>query len=764
MTVPSIFVIIPNWNGKEMLKKCLLSFKENTSHPNCIVIVVDNGSIDGSVEMVEKEFPWVKMIKNRKNMGFSKASNQCIDYALKHGAEYILLLNNDVEIVEKKWLTKMLSFFESDPQIGILGCKLLYSDGRIQSAGGFISLRGVSDGHGEIDRGQYDKVRVADYVIGAALLIKAEIICKIGLLDEGFSPLYFEETDWCLRARFHGYKVIYTPHPTFVHKGGSTTQSIKKEKTAFFFKKNWIRFFLLNFPLTDLIKRVVLYEPRDAIGCVMERNRMGILPFKIRNDAPNNLILIVKAWITNIRNLKDIIIKRKQRFTTKMSKRNIAKSFEISFPRSQIENRQQIKGKLLIVTNELYFHNLRYRLHHILPFLRKNFEIKIVAIVPPLYDVPPERMRSLGARTIIKLHMTKVFKTTPSVLREQDNVLIIRSPLLGSRLRIINIVSEIIGRTIIVAWIMRLKKVYKGFDVCLASPYLAAYSALLTKMPIPIVCEDVDRFEFFEEDIFGKKIIKFIERYCIRNSAEVISAGYNLAESAEAIRGRKVHFIPNGIDLKLFKNKWHRSNIKKDSFAILYVGSIERWSGLEVAIKSLPIVISDFPKVKLIIVGSGNFKYINKLKDLIEKLKIGDRVIFLGPKKYDELPNIMSKCDMGLAIFPKIELMHYAFTYKVIEYMAAGLPIVATNFGDTERIIRKYNCGIFVEYTPESVANGIKKLLKDKQYMLNLAKNGRRFSKEFDLNLLAQKEIQLLAKLINKEKETKRQTESGVIR
>jgi hypothetical protein len=755
-------VIIPNWNGKEMLKKCLLSFKENTSHPNCIVIVVDNGSIDESVEMIEKEFPWVKLIKNRNNVGFSKANNQGIEYALKHGAEYILLLNNDVEIVEKKWLTTMLHFFESDPQIGILGCKLLYPDGRIQHAGGFIKISRLGQGEGELDRGQYDKVRVVDYIIGATLLIKAEVIRKIGLLDEGFSPLYFEEVDWCVRAKFHGYKVIYTPHPTFVHNSGSTTKSIKKEKTAFFFKKNWIRFFLLNFPLIDIIKRIVNHESRDILGCILERTRMETLPYKIRNDAPNNLIRMVKAWTINIRNLKDIIIKRKQRFTAKMSKRNIAKSFEISFLGSQIGNRQQIKGKLLIVTTE-YFHPHRFRLHHILPFLLKNFEVKIIAIVSPLYDVPPERMQSLGSHAMIKLQMTKIFKTTPRVLREQDNVLIIRSPLLGSRLRIINVVSEIIVRSIIAAWIMRLKKVYEGFDVCLASPYRAAYSALLTKMPIPIVCEDVDRFQFFE-DSFGRKIIAFIERYCIRNSAEVISAGYNLAESAEAIRGKKVHFIPNGIDLKLFKDKWYRSNIRKDSYAILYVGAIEQWSGLDVAIKSLPMVISDFPEVKLIIVGSGNAKYISKLENLVEKLKISDRVIFLGPKKYEELPTIMSKCGIGLAVFPQVELMRYAFTYKVIEYMAAGLSIIATNFGDTGRIIQKYKCGIFVEYTPVSLANGIKRLLKDKQYMLNLAKNGRRFSKEFDLNLLAQKEIQLLAKLINKEKGTKRQTESGVIR
>jgi GT2 family glycosyltransferase len=86
MTAASMFMIIPNWNRKEMLKKCLLSFQK-THSTNCDVIVVDNGSTDGSVEMIEKEFPWVELINNKENVGYSKANNQSISCAMKHGAE-----------------------------------------------------------------------------------------------------------------------------------------------------------------------------------------------------------------------------------------------------------------------------------------------------------------------------------------------------------------------------------------------------------------------------------------------------------------------------------------------------------------------------------------------------------------------------------------------------------------------------------------------------------------------------------------------------
>ena len=137
-----IFVVITNWNGKKLLRACLASLFENTSCLNCHVIVVDDGSVDGSVEMVELEFPDVKLIRNMKNQGFAKSNNIGIKYALTKGAQYILLLNSDIVIVGKEWLPVMINLIESDSSIGIVGCKLLYPNGRLQHAGGIIGVSG----------------------------------------------------------------------------------------------------------------------------------------------------------------------------------------------------------------------------------------------------------------------------------------------------------------------------------------------------------------------------------------------------------------------------------------------------------------------------------------------------------------------------------------------------------------------------------------------------------------------------------------------
>ncbi len=308
------YVVVVNWNGKEILKKCLASFLANTSNPDCKVVVVDNASTDGSVESVQGVFPQIELIKNVQNIGFSKANNQGIRIALKNGAKHILLLNNDVEIPRAGWLEELSNVLESDSKIGIVGCKLLYPNGTIQHAGGIISLR-VPHHRGECekDTGKYDSVEFVDYVTGAALLIKAEVIQRIGLLDEGFTPLYFEDTDWCMRARFHGYKVAYTPNPTLIHHCGSSSSKLGSEKKRFYSRRSFIRFTLLNYPVTAILKRTLQFESRELIRCMIVRGH-GKLPLTLRRDAYSKLLFFTRVWWASIRNLKDIIALRRQRF------------------------------------------------------------------------------------------------------------------------------------------------------------------------------------------------------------------------------------------------------------------------------------------------------------------------------------------------------------------------------------------------------------------------------------------------------------------
>jgi GT2 family glycosyltransferase len=312
---PSTYVVIVNWNGKEILKKCLTTFFANTNSSNVQIVLIDNASIDGSVGMVRQNFPQIHVIVNKENLGFSKGNNQGIDIALEANAKQVLLLNNDIEIKESSWLETLLEILNSDEKIGVVGCKLLFANGKIQHAGGCIRLRGAYHiGEHEEDRGQYDKVTSVDYVTGAALLIKSEVIRKIGLLDEGFTPLYCEDTDWCVRAQYCGYTVIYSPNPTLIHHCGSSAKKLGNTINDFYFRRSSIRFFLLNFPPKDIMKRILRFEIPALFSCFIYRNRNGPLSLSFRSDAANRFSLFVKAWVPSLRDLKEIIAKRWERF------------------------------------------------------------------------------------------------------------------------------------------------------------------------------------------------------------------------------------------------------------------------------------------------------------------------------------------------------------------------------------------------------------------------------------------------------------------
>jgi GT2 family glycosyltransferase len=201
-------VIIVVWNGEHYLAKCLDAVVSQKSSDD-EVIVVDNGSVDNSVVIVREQYPEVKIIENRRNLGFAGGVNTGIKAAR---GKFLFLLNQDT-IMHHGWLDALLGAFNEE-RTGIVGCKLLYPDGRVQHAGGLIHWPlGLPDhfGYGQPDDGRWDKPRLVDYVTGAAFGIRRSVVEQIGPFDERFWPGYYEEVDYCLRARQAGWEVVYIP-------------------------------------------------------------------------------------------------------------------------------------------------------------------------------------------------------------------------------------------------------------------------------------------------------------------------------------------------------------------------------------------------------------------------------------------------------------------------------------------------------------------------------------------------------------------------
>lgn len=221
-----VFVVILNWNGKDDTIECLKSVSK-INYSNYEVIVVDNASGDGSVATIRRVFPAVTLIENKSNLGFAAGNNVGIRYALDKGADFILLLNNDTT-VDADLLNELVAAYGTIPVAAFLGGKIFFYDKPdiIQYYGGRYSeshiLEGHHNGEGEKDDGRFNDVIESEYITGCAIFAHRSLLENIGLLDERFF-VYWEDGDWCLRAKSAGFKNYVIPGAKLWHKVSRST-------------------------------------------------------------------------------------------------------------------------------------------------------------------------------------------------------------------------------------------------------------------------------------------------------------------------------------------------------------------------------------------------------------------------------------------------------------------------------------------------------------------------------------------------------------
>jgi len=274
-----VSVIIVNWNAKEYLFKCLKSIFKTTKNIILQIIVVDNNSSDGSVEMLKKEFPNVEIISNSKNVGFATANNRGIKQSR---GKFLLFVNPDIEFYPNS-LNLMLNHLKSlPPYVGAVGPQIIYKDGDIYpSCWKFPSL--IAEFWGRVKlkkifprskislqrkRVFYEQPRYVEVVSGACVLIKKSILKKVGYWDEDYF-LYYEDDDLFYRFKKNNFKVVYYPPAKVYHYGGrSTSQNIRSAIWMYtglflFFKKHKKRietFFLTLICLKKLLKFYIKYR------------------------------------------------------------------------------------------------------------------------------------------------------------------------------------------------------------------------------------------------------------------------------------------------------------------------------------------------------------------------------------------------------------------------------------------------------------------------------------------------------------------------
>jgi GT2 family glycosyltransferase len=246
---PLVSIVVLNYNGEKLLRNCLSSVSK-TKYRNFEVIVVDNGSKDGSCSMVEREFPFFQLIKNPKNYGYSKGNNLGI---IGCKGKFVAMLNNDTT-VNADWLSALVKEANRNPACFYQPKILIEDTNRINSTGNCIQPFGFAfpRGLGEIDKGQYCTKSKISYASGACVFCSRALIEDVGFLDEAFYSFY-EDVNWGWRALMRAHETIYVPSAVIYHKwGGSWGQTMSRKK-FFLIERSRIMSVLRNYSSKTIV-------------------------------------------------------------------------------------------------------------------------------------------------------------------------------------------------------------------------------------------------------------------------------------------------------------------------------------------------------------------------------------------------------------------------------------------------------------------------------------------------------------------------------
>jgi len=268
-TYPTVAIIILTWNQRDLTLDCLASLAGLDYPSNRLqIIVVDNGSVDGTAQAIRERYPSVTVLENGENLGFVEGNNVGMRYVPQGDAEYIMLLNNDT-VVHPSMLNELLAVIEADLTVGIVGPKILYFDQPdvIWCAGNRIDWR-----RGQIirlqaeqpDKGLEEPPKEVDFITGCAICLRRQVIEQIGVLDSRFF-IYYEEADWCMRARAAGWRILYVPRARLWHKV-SAAMGTTSPATDYYMDRNVLLFLAKNQRGLHKLRSLILAAARNLLA------------------------------------------------------------------------------------------------------------------------------------------------------------------------------------------------------------------------------------------------------------------------------------------------------------------------------------------------------------------------------------------------------------------------------------------------------------------------------------------------------------------
>jgi GT2 family glycosyltransferase len=310
-------IIIANWNGKEHLEKCLQSLAHQT-YKDFKIILVDNGSVDGSVFFVEKNYPEIELIKLEKNTGFAYANNAGIQRAfLDENIKYIITLNNDTK-TQENYLEKMIDCARRHPEAGSIQPKVMnfFDQNIIDSVGILIYLdaSAINRGQKENDAGQYEKEEEIFGASASAALYTHEALNKVKLPGENYFDsdyfAYYEDVDLAWRLRLAGFSSFYCPGARVFHVHSATGKNYSPFK-SFHIIRNQYYNILKNMPLYCMLRALLFMPIRYFFMAVSVLRKKGPSAELSKQKNESIIRIVLRAWCGVLGNLPQLLKKRK---------------------------------------------------------------------------------------------------------------------------------------------------------------------------------------------------------------------------------------------------------------------------------------------------------------------------------------------------------------------------------------------------------------------------------------------------------------------
>ncbi|MDE1833105.1 MAG: glycosyltransferase family 2 protein [Candidatus Micrarchaeota archaeon] len=306
---PRVSIVVGSFNSlttiyrRRPLVDILMDGIHRSTYHSYNIVIVDGCSTDGSVPYIQERFKDVDLLKDRENYGLARSNNGGIMFAIKHyNPDYILSINDDLIIKDKRWIDKLVDVAESDKAVGIVGCKLTYPNGRIQHAGisGLLTSRNI--GRGQKDMHQFNRKVEMEAVSGAVFLIKREVVDAIGLFDANFM-IGFDEEDYCIRARRAGFKVVYDGGLSITHLEGSTStlNNRKREGLVYRRQKNYIYFAMKDFPICFKLLAPFVAIANSVISIETKDRPRALTGIRLKDKPISRLIGGIKGIVAGYR-------------------------------------------------------------------------------------------------------------------------------------------------------------------------------------------------------------------------------------------------------------------------------------------------------------------------------------------------------------------------------------------------------------------------------------------------------------------------------